>query len=96
VYEHEAILPVEVNQAACRLAKQNDLDAVVYHNLMMDNIDEITNKRMRALKEIKKDKARIARAYNKKVRSKSFKLVNWCGRQFCLLEQRTLNSRSDL
>jgi hypothetical protein len=29
---------------------------------MMDNIDEITNKRMRALKEIEKDKARIARA----------------------------------
>jgi hypothetical protein len=53
---------VEVNLSACRLAKRNDLDAVVYYNLMMDNIDEITNKRMRALKEIEKDKARVARA----------------------------------
>jgi hypothetical protein len=50
VYGQEAILPVEVNLGAYRLAKQNDLDTVVYHNLMMDNIDEITDKRMRALK----------------------------------------------
>jgi hypothetical protein len=57
---------------AYRLAKQNDLDAVVYHNLMMDNIDEITDKRMRALKEIEKDKARVVRAYNKKIRPKLF------------------------
>jgi hypothetical protein len=39
---------------------------------MMDNIDEATNKRIRALKEIEKDKARLGRAYNKKVKLKSF------------------------
>jgi hypothetical protein len=72
VYEQEVVLHVEVNLGVYRLAKQNDLDAVVYHNLMMDNIDEITDKRVRALKEIEKDKARVVRAFNKKVRSKSF------------------------
>jgi hypothetical protein len=41
---------------------------------MMDNIDEITNVRLKALKEIEKDKARVARAYNKKVKSKSFQI----------------------
>ena len=39
VYGQEAILPVEVNLDTYRLAKQNDLSAVDYHNLMMDNID---------------------------------------------------------
>jgi hypothetical protein len=68
VYGHEAILPVEVNLGAYRLAKQNYLDAMVYHNLMLDNIDEVINKRMKALKEIEKDKTRVARAYNRKVR----------------------------
>jgi hypothetical protein len=63
VYGQKTVLPVEVNLVAYRLAKQNDLDVVVYHNLMMDNIDEVTDKRMRALKEIK-DKARVARDYN--------------------------------
>jgi hypothetical protein len=41
---------------------------------MMDNIDEVTDVRLKALKEIEKDKARVARAYNKKVKSKSFQV----------------------
>ena len=44
----------------------------MYHDLMMDNIDEVTDVRLTALKKIEKDKARVAKAYNKKVRSKSF------------------------
>ena len=61
-----------MNLDACRLAKQNDLLAVDYHDLMMDNIDEVSDKRLQALKEIEKDKLRVARAYNKNVRAKSF------------------------
>lgn len=39
---------------------------------MLDNIDKVTNKCLSALKEIEKDKARVARAYNKKVKVKTF------------------------
>ena len=74
VYGQEAVLPIEVNLDAYRLAKQNDLSAVDYHDMMMDNIDEVTDKRLKALKEIEKDKLRVARAYNKKVRLKSFQV----------------------
>jgi hypothetical protein len=74
VYGREVILPVEVNLAAYRLAKQNVLSAVDYHDLMMDNIDEVTDKMLQALKEIEKDKIRVARAYNKKVKLKSFQV----------------------
>ena len=70
VYGQEAVLPVEVNLDAYRLAKQNDLTTVDYYDLMMDNIDEVSDKRMQALKEIEKDKLRVARAYNKKVKAK--------------------------
>ena len=66
VYGQEAVLPVEVNLDAYRLAKQNDLSAVDYHDLMMDNIDEVTDKRLKALKEIEKDKLWVARAYKKR------------------------------
>jgi len=62
VYGQEAVLPVEVNLDAYRLPKQNDLTAVDYHDLMMDNIDEVSDKRMQALKEIEKDKLQVARA----------------------------------
>jgi hypothetical protein len=74
VYGQEAVLPVEINLNAYRLAKQNDLSAIMYHDLIMDNIDEVTDIRLKALKEIEKDKARVARAYNKKVKSKSFQI----------------------
>jgi hypothetical protein len=74
IYGQEVVLPIEVNLAAYRLAKQNELSAVDYHDLMMDSVDEITDKRLQALKEIEKDKIRVARAYNMKVKLKSFQV----------------------
>ena len=50
VYGQEAVLPVEINLDAYRLAKQNDFSAVDYHELMIDNIDEVTDKHLKALK----------------------------------------------
>ena len=40
----------------------------------MDNIDEVTDKRLKALKQFEKDKFQVARAYNKKVKIKSFQV----------------------
>jgi hypothetical protein len=74
VYDQEVVLPVEVNMVAYSLAKQNKLSTVDYHDSMMDNIDEVTDKRLQDLKEIEKDKIRVARAYNKKVKLKSFQV----------------------
>jgi hypothetical protein len=45
-----------VNLATYKLAKQNELSAIDNHDLMMDNIDEVTDKRLQGLKEIAKDK----------------------------------------
>jgi hypothetical protein len=45
VYGQEAVLPVEVNLGAYRLVKQNNLSVESYYALMMDNIDEVTDKR---------------------------------------------------
>ena len=63
-----------MNLDAYRLAKQNDLTVVDYYDLMMDNIDEVNDKQLQVLKEIGKDKLRVARAYNKKVKAKSFQV----------------------
>jgi hypothetical protein len=46
----------------------------VYGELMMDMIDESSESRLTALREIEKEKLRVARAYNKKVREKSFQI----------------------
>jgi hypothetical protein len=41
---------------------------------MMDNNDEVTDKRLEALEAIEKDKRRVARAYTRRVKAKSFQV----------------------
>jgi hypothetical protein len=72
VYGQEAVLPVEISLNVVRFARQYDLTVGDYYNSMMDNIDKVTGKRMIALGEIEKDKIIVAKAYNKKVKAKSF------------------------
>jgi hypothetical protein len=74
VYGQEAVLPVEISLNAVRFTKQNDPTMSDYYNSMMDNIDEVTDKRVTALGEIEKNKIMIAKAYNKKVKAKSFQV----------------------
>jgi hypothetical protein len=42
MYGQEAVLPVEVNLDAYRLARQNDMSVT-----MMDNVDEVTDRRIK-------------------------------------------------
>jgi hypothetical protein len=50
------------------------LSDVDYHNLMLDRLDEVSEERVKALCEIERNKLRVARAYNKKVKEKSFQV----------------------
>jgi hypothetical protein len=68
------VLPVEISLNVVRFAKQNDLTVGDYYNSMMDNIDEVTDKRVTTLREIEKDKIMVAKAYDKKVKAKSFQV----------------------
>jgi transposase InsO family protein len=74
IYGQEAVLPVEVNLDTLRIAQQNELSTVDYHNLMLNRLDEVSDKRKNALGEIKRDKLSIARGYNKRVKEKSFQV----------------------
>jgi hypothetical protein len=74
VYGQEAILPIEVNLDALRIAQQNELSTADYHNLMLDRLNEVSNERIKALGETERDKLRVARAYNKRVKEKLFQV----------------------
>ena len=63
-----------MNLATLRFARQNDLSAKDYYDLMMDNIDEVADKRLVALQAIEKEKLRVAKTYNTKVRLKEFQV----------------------
>jgi hypothetical protein len=62
VYGQEAVLPVEISLNVVRITRQNDLTVIDYYNSMMDNIVEVTDKRVIAFGAIEKDKIMVARA----------------------------------
>ena len=74
VYGQEAVLPVEVNLGYLRYIKQDDLSIEEYKTLMGGNLDDVIDKRLKALKEIEKEKKRVAKAYNKLVKAKLFQI----------------------
>jgi hypothetical protein len=41
---------------------------------MLNRLDEVSDERVKALGEIERDKLRVARAYNKKVKKKLFQV----------------------
>jgi hypothetical protein len=47
---------------------------VDYHNLMFNRLDKVSDERVKALGEIERDKLRVARTYNKKVKEKLFQV----------------------
>jgi hypothetical protein len=42
-----------------------------YHNLMLDRLDEVLHERVKALGKIERDKLRVDKDYNKRVKEKS-------------------------
>jgi tRNA A37 threonylcarbamoyladenosine dehydratase len=65
---------VEISLNDIWFARKNNVSDGDYHDLIIDDIDEVTYKRMDALKKIEKDKLIVAKAYNKKVKAKSFQV----------------------
>jgi hypothetical protein len=74
VYEQEAVLPWEIIAGSRRVEFQNDLTAEEYATLMNDNVEDLTKLRLWSLEKIKENKAKVARAYNKKVKLKEFQV----------------------
>jgi hypothetical protein len=68
------VLHVEISLNAVRFARQNDLIVGDYYNSMMDNVNEVIDKRVIALGEIEKNKIVVAKAYNEKINAKSFQV----------------------
>jgi hypothetical protein len=74
VYGQEAMLSIEINLQSHRAKHQDELSAGEHHNAMMEGVDEVHEGWLAALREIEKEKVKVARAYNKRVMDKSFKI----------------------
>jgi hypothetical protein len=70
-YGKVAMLLVEINLSSGRVAWQDKFSVEEYGEVMMDTIDEVSESRFRAIEEIEREKARVAKVYNKRVKEKS-------------------------
>jgi hypothetical protein len=72
VYGHQAVLPWEMQSDSRRVILQKDLSSRDYSSLMMDELEDLHMIRLRALENIEKNKLRVAKYYNKKVKVRQF------------------------
>jgi hypothetical protein len=72
VYGHNVVLLWEIQTRSICVTLQNDLIAEIYKNLMMEDLEDLNCHQLQAHKNIEVNKLRVAKHYNKKVRSKEF------------------------
>lgn len=73
VYEGEAVLPLEVQIASLRVVIQEKLNEDDSMKLRLRELDNLEETRLRALQNLEAYQARMSRAFDKRVKRRSFK-----------------------
>ena len=71
-FGHDAVLPVEVCLQSTRIQRQCEIPTNHYWNMILDELVDLDEERLMALEVLTKQKERVAKAYNKKVKSMFF------------------------
>ncbi|CAN6547026.1 unnamed protein product [Malus baccata var. baccata] len=71
-FGQDAVLPMEINVSSVRIQNQFGLHSAEYIEAMCQGIEDLDTARIEALNQIQEGKTAVARAYNKKVKVKSF------------------------
>lgn len=72
IYGHDVVLPMEVQVRSLRVAMQNGLTLDDYSKAMMIELEGLDEQRLVALYRLQVQKVKVARAYNKKIKTKTF------------------------
>ncbi|CAN6712131.1 unnamed protein product [Malus baccata var. baccata] len=72
-FGQDAVLPMEINVSSVRIQNQFGLHSEEYIEAMCQGIEDLDVARIEALNQIQEGKKVVARAYNKKLKIKSFK-----------------------
>jgi hypothetical protein len=66
------VIPVEITVKSLRVARQNQLSHVDYESAMLAKLDDIDEQQIAALNSIMIQKKKVALAYNKRIKTRSF------------------------
>ena len=72
VYGHDDVIPVEIIVKSLRVARKNQLSHVDYESAMLAELDDIDEQQIAALNSIMIQKKKVALAYNKRIKPRSF------------------------
>ncbi|KAM0969972.1 hypothetical protein EV2_018593 [Malus domestica] len=72
-FGQDAVLPMEINVSSVRIQNQFGLHIEEYIEAMCQGIEDLDVARIEALNQIQEGKRAVARAYNKRVKEKSYK-----------------------
>ncbi|CAN6721730.1 unnamed protein product [Malus baccata var. baccata] len=72
-FGQDVVLPMEINVSSVRIQNQFGLHSEEYIEAMCQGIEDLDVARIEALNQIQEGKRIVARAYNKRVKAKSFK-----------------------
>jgi transposase InsO family protein len=70
VYGHDVVLPWELKTGSRRTSLQDQLSIDDYSTMRKEELEDLAGNRLRALENIEKNKRRVARWYDKKVKGK--------------------------
>jgi hypothetical protein len=72
VYGHDVVLPWELKIGPRRISLQDQLSTDDYSIMMKEELEDLASEWLRALENIEKNKKRIARWYDKRVKVEEF------------------------
>ena len=73
VYGCEAVLPLEIQIPSLRVALTTEMTNEEKHRLRLQELEALDDKRLQAQQQIELNQAQITRAFNKKVKERTFK-----------------------
>ncbi|XP_058741054.1 uncharacterized protein LOC131613396 [Vicia villosa] len=76
-FGHDVVFPVEVHLQSTKIQRQNNIPMNQYWNMMLDELWDLDEERLTALDRLVKQKQKVAKAYNKKVRLKTFAINDY-------------------
>jgi len=71
-FGHDVVLPAEIRLQTTRVQRQYEILVDHYWNMVLDELVDLDEERLRALDILTRQKEKIAKSYNKKVKSKTF------------------------
>ncbi|XP_050874953.1 uncharacterized protein LOC127078550 [Lathyrus oleraceus] len=71
-YGHDVVFPVEIYLQSTRIQRHHEIPSESYWNMMLDELVDLDEERFNALELLKRQKNRVEKSYNKRVKVNLF------------------------